>query len=285
VVETRQRAAHHRVMRRAMILAAGVAVAVLSVSGPGSASLTTTSNRYGSIKIGFKGWGRVVLGKGFLDRQYTPSCMETSCPAAPYTSRLRAVATAQPMQGWKFVHWRGACKSTKPKCTIRLKHVRPDVSGYRHARLTATFAAAVPGFTRSWPVPLGHTASTDTQDALRFRVNSVTPSASLTPAAPAGAEYFVANITATYVGGGSYNDFYNLADSRLQVIGSHDAPYNAGSNGCPGGGPAPQLDSFGTLYSGQSDTGNVCWTIAANDASSLELYFDGSGYKTWLALH
>jgi hypothetical protein len=272
-------------MRRAIIFAVGVAVAVLSVSGPGSASLTTSSNRYGSVKIGFKGWGRVVLGKGFLDRQYTPSCMRGSCPASPYTSRLRAVATAQPMPGWKFVHWRGACKSAKPRCTLRLKHVRPDVSGYRHARLTATFAAAVPGFTRSWPVPLGHTATTDTQDALRFRVNSVTPSTSLIPTAPPGATYFVANITATYAGGGSYNDFFNLAESRLQVIGSHNAPYNAGSNGCPGDGPAPQLDSFGTLFSGQSDTGNVCWTIATNDVSSLELYFDGSGYKTWLALH
>jgi hypothetical protein len=268
-----------------MAFAVGVAVIVLSLSGPGGASLKTASNRYGSVKIGFKGWGHVVLGKGFLDRQYTPSCMQASCPASAFTSRLRAAATARPMQGWKFVHWRGTCKSAKPKCTIRLNHVRPDVSGYRHAHLTAVFAAAVPGFTRSWPVPLGHTASTDTQDALRLRVNSVAPSVSLTPAAPAGAAYFVANITATYVGGGSYDGFYNLAESRLQVIGSHDAPYNAGSNGCPADGPAPQLDTFGTLYSGQSYTGNICWTIAANDASSLELYFDGSGYKTWLALH
>jgi hypothetical protein len=284
MVETHREAAHHLLMRRMVTLAVGVAV-LLSVSGPSSASLTTTSNRYGSVKIGFKGWGRVVLGKGFLDRQYTPSCMQASCSASPFTSRLRATATAHPMQGWKFVHWRGTCKSAKPKCTIRLRHVRPDVSGYRHARLTAVFTAAVPGFTRSWPVPLGQTASTDAQDALRLRVNSVTPSVSLTPAAPGGATYFVANITATYAGGGSYNDFYNLADSRLQVIGSHDAPYNAGSNGCPADGPAPQLDTFGTLYSGQSYTGNICWTVAANDASSLELYFDGSGYKTWLALH
>jgi hypothetical protein len=268
-----------------MFIAAGVAVVALSASGLGNASPTRASNRYGSIRIGFKGWGRVVLGKGFLDRQYSPSCMQASCPASPYTSRLRAVATAQPMQGWKFVHWRGRCKSRKPKCTVRLKHVHPDVSGYRHARLTAVFAAAVPGFTRSWPVPLGHPAATDTQDGLRLRVNSVTPSAGLTPAAPTGAEYFVANVTATYVGGGSYDDFYNLAGSRLQVIGSHNASYNAGSNGCPDNGPAPRLASFGTLYSGQSDTGNVCWTIAANDAASLELYFDGSAYKTWLALH
>jgi hypothetical protein len=107
----------------------------------------------------------------------------------------------------------------------------------------------------------------------------------LTPAAPVGAEYFVANITATYVGGGSYDDFSNLGESRLQVIGSHDAPYSAASNGCPDDGPAPRLDSFGTLFSGQSDTGNVCWRIAANDAASLELYFDGSAYRTWLALH
>jgi hypothetical protein len=272
-------------MRRAAILATGAAVIALWASGPGGASLTTTTNHYGTVKIGFKGWGRVVLGKGFLDRQYAPTCMQASCPPAPFTSRLRAVATAQPMQGWRFVHWRGACKSAKPRCTLNLKHAYPDVSGYRHARLTAVFAAAIPGFTRSWPVPLGHTATTDPQDALQLRVNSVIPSAKLTPAAPAGAEYFVANITVTYVGGGSYNDFLSLADSLLQVVGSHNAPYSAGLNGCPDDGPTPQLDGFGALYSGQSDTGNVCWTIAADDAPSLELFFDGFEYQTWLALH
>jgi hypothetical protein len=134
-------------------------------------------------------------------------------------------------------------------------------------------------------VPLGRTASTDPQDALHIRVNSVTPSASLAPAAPAGADYFVANITVTYVGGGSYDDFFNLADSGLQVIGSHNVPYSAGLNACPDDGPTPQLESFGTLYSGQSDTGNICWTIAANDAPGLEMYFDGFEYQTWLALH
>jgi hypothetical protein len=135
-------------MRRAVILATGAAVVVLSVSGPGAASPTAASNRYGSVKIGFRGRGRIVLGKGFLDRQYAPSCMKDSCPAAPFLSRLKAVATAQPMQGWKFVRWRGACRSSRLRCTIRLKHVRPDTSGYRDARLTAIFAAAVPGFTR-----------------------------------------------------------------------------------------------------------------------------------------
>jgi hypothetical protein len=40
-----------------MIFAAGVAVVVFSVSGPGSASLSKATNRYGSIKIGFNGWG------------------------------------------------------------------------------------------------------------------------------------------------------------------------------------------------------------------------------------
>ena len=44
-----------------------------------------------------------------------------------------------------------------------------------------------------------------------------------------------------------------------------------------------QNSSAGTLHSGQSDAGNVCWTIA-NDTRSLELYFD-SDSRTWLALN
>jgi hypothetical protein len=268
-------------MRRATIIAAGVAVIELSVSGLGSASPTTASNRYGSIKVGFKGWGRVVLGKGFLDRQYTPSCMQASCPASAFnlaSARGRHGATGARL------HWRGVCRNAKRKCTIRLKHAHPDVSGYRHARLTAKFAAAVPGFTRSWPVPLGHTASTDTQDSLHLRVNSVTPSASLTPAAPAGAEYFVAKITATYLGGGSYNDFFNLPTpgcrpsavmTRYTTPARTDAPMTARRHG------STPLE----LSYRDSPIPATCWTIAANDAASLELYFAGSAYKTRLALH
>jgi hypothetical protein len=49
------------------------------------------------------------------------------------------------------------------------------------------------------------------------------------------------------------------------------------------------LDAYDPFAHGESRTGYVCWTISANDASSLALYF-GSGTlafprTTWFALH
>jgi hypothetical protein len=76
---------------------------------------------------------------------------------------------------------------------------------------------------------------------------------------------------------------------RREPVGSHKAPYrNVDGNACSYPGPQPELHTS-ALFSGQSTTGYICWTIAANDASSLELYF-GSGTldypgTTWFALH
>jgi hypothetical protein len=159
--------------------------------------------------------------------------------------------------------------------------VHPDATGYRHARLTATFVPTEPGIARAWPVPFGEAGSTDPEDGFSFQVNSVTERVSLWPAAPGGAEYFVANVTATYVGEGS-SDL--LAKPSLVLIGRHNDPYRLFQPSCPDDGPAPHLDGFGTLYSGQSATGNLCWTIATNDASTLLMFFAGTSYRTWFAL-
>jgi hypothetical protein len=187
------------------------------------------------------------------------------------------------MKRWKFAHWRGACNGNKPKCNISLQHVQPDAQGYRHARLTATFVAAIPGVTRSWPVPLGQEADTDPKVGYSLRVNSVTANADLSPAAPAGTEYVVANVTATSGGATSSDSLVYLADYRLILSGSDNVPYAAGWSRCPNDGPAPHLSASG-FDSRWSATGNVCWTVAANDASSLVLYFAGRDYHTWFAL-
>jgi hypothetical protein len=92
----------------------------------------------------------------------------------------------------------------------------------------------------------------------------------------------------TYTGSGSRDTGWL---SGFRAMGSHNVLYLAGDdgNGCSDPGPQPPLDTVDPLYSGQSTTGYVCWTIAANDASSLELFF-GSGTldsprTTWFALH
>lgn len=271
-------------------LRGAIVCALVSCVAAGTA-LAAGAGPHGSIRIGVRGWGSVVLGSGFLAKHHEIRCARASCPAWAYSpsgfssAGLRAVATAHPTKGWKFAHWRGACTGKKPKCNLNLQHVRPDAEGYRHARLTATFVPAIPGVSRSWPVPLGREAKTDPKVGYRLRINSVTANANLSPAAPAGTEYVAANITATYVGGGapSSDSLVYLADYRLILSGSHNVAYAAGWSRCPNDGPAPHLSASG-FDSGQSATGNVCWTVAANDASSLVLYFAGHDYNTWFAL-
>jgi hypothetical protein len=261
---------------------------VLSVSGPTSATPSTTGNTHGVIKIGVRGWGSVVLGRGFVDKYHAVKCLQESwCVASRFASSGLAVAKAYPRKGWKFVRWTGACMGKKPKCTVSLEHARTDRLGYRHARLAATFVAAVPGFTRSWPVPFGHFGSTDPGNGYRLRVNSVTANASLSPAAPAGTHYFVANITVTHRDGTSSDSVVSLANFALSLISSTSyIPYTLSGGPCPNDGPAPQLNTLGGLESGLSAiTGNVCWTVPAHNTSSLVLAHDGHTYKTWFALH
>lgn len=280
-------------MKRAIVSAVAVAALVLSVSGPSSASPTRAGSFYGRIELRIRGWGIVGLGRGFGAHGSTMLCRQRYCRAESWaTSGAKAVVTASPMTGWKLGHWRGACNGKRPQCTIDLTRVPPDAQGHRHAWLTAMFVAAVPGFSRSWQVPLGRTGPrSEPAHGLLLRINSVTPDATLRPAPPRGSGYFVANVTATFDPIPSYAGYRSLgfADSALFAIGRQNHSYNASGFGCPSDGPAPQLASLGPINSGQSATGNVCWTIATSDATSLAMYFanreGGHTYKTWFALH
>jgi Divergent InlB B-repeat domain len=237
----------------------------------------------GEVWVGFKGWGSVKLGKGMLAHR-TVNCTRQSCPAVNYLSRGRRVTlTEKPYAGWKFSGWHGACKGKRPKCTINAARVRPNVYGERDMHVGATFVPVAQGITHDNPIRLGTTASVG--QGWRMRVNSVMPNAQLLPAPPAGADYFAANVTIGYFGGASSTPENYLT---WQSIGSHHTPYNPGSSPCPNQGPQPTLDTFDPLLSGQSRSGYVCWQIATNDATSLELYI-GSGSlnypgTTWFAL-
>jgi len=270
-----------RSMRRLAILVLILALALL----PTAAAMGSHARAYnGEVWVGFKGWGSVKLGKGMLAHR-TVACTRQSCPAVNYLSRgARAVLIEKPYPGWKFSRWHGACKGKRPKCTIHVARVRPNVYGVRHINVSATFIPVAAGITRDHPIPLRTQA--DVGAGWRVRVNSVIPNAQLLPAPPTGADYFAANVTMSYVGGASSTPENYLT---WHAIGSHHTPYDPGLNQCPNQGPLPTLDTYDPVLSGQSRSGYVCWQIAANDASSLELFI-GSGTldypgTTWFALH
>ena len=118
------------------------------------------------------------------------------------------------------------------------------------------------------------------------RINSANANVQLGASPPVGAEYFDANLTATNAGG----RLSNLSlDFGFSAAGSHARYHTDDGHGCTDPGPQPALDAFDPFEPGEFRTGYVCWTIAAEDAGSLELYF-GSGTfaaprTTWFALH
>jgi hypothetical protein len=167
---------------------------------------------------------------------------------------------------------------------VNVAHVRADTNGLRHTHVWATFAPVALGLTHDHPIPLGTEAHV--AGSWHVQVNSISSNAQLSPEPPAGSAYFDANVTIGYFGGGSSTPEQDLT---WQVVGSHHTTYTPGSDPCPYPGPQPALPTYDPLLSGQSVTGYVCWQIAENDASSLELYF-GSGTlnypaTTWFALH
>jgi hypothetical protein len=253
-------------MRHLAVVALAAVIGLTLVSAAASFSYPP-----GGVYVGFKGWGTVRFGKGFTTKGQV-TCTKSTCPSTSDPSGYRASLTATAATGWKFTGWRGACKSQRRTCKVNLHHVLKDVSGFRWAHTVAVFKAVTPGFTRGDPVPLGHAAYVG--GGFRLTVNSVTPNVQLSQPAPAGAEYFAANVTATYVGPGA-----SYLSNDLVAVGSHNYTYDTG---CIYGEPAPILPDQ-QLYSGQSESGNICWTVATNDGSSLVMN-TGTDYMIWFAL-
>ena len=216
----------------------------------------------------------------------TARCTDSSCGAANFLlKRPRVVLTAKPYKGWKFTGWRRACKTTKkPVCVLDASHGRKDIFGGHSVRAAATFIPVAPGLTRAHPIPLGTAANIG--EGFVVRVNSANANVQLGMPPPADHEYFDANLTATNTGA----RLNNLSlDFGFNTVGSQARYHTDDGAGCSEPGPQPPLDAYDPFDLGESRTGYVCWTIAANDASSLELFF-GSGTldsprTTWFALH
>jgi hypothetical protein len=266
-----------------LISIAGIAAVLFVFLGAAASAHSRPRSYTGTVWVGIKGWGRVKAKAGIYLRP-TFRCTNASCPAADGVLHARHVVlveTASP--GWKFAGWHGPCKSKRPRCTIDARHAHKDASGARTIRAGARFVPVATGLTRGNPIPIG-TAKSLGND-FTVRVNSAVPNVQLSPPAPPGAEYFAANLTVKYSGGGS-STARNVG--TYDAMGNHPTLYNPFGNACPEV-PQPPLDYNATIFSGQSTSGWICWTIAADDSAGLELYF-GSGTldfpgTTWFALH
>jgi hypothetical protein len=144
---------------------------------------------------------------------------------------------------------------------------------------------------RSRPVPVGTAASIG--GGWWVKVDSATLNAnrlfSQNPP-PRGAQNVLVMLTLSYRGGGK-DDASNLVNDILRVEGAHGVSYDEINDPCgtadasqPGLGdtgvvtwPRPSLQSAGEVFSNQSVRGNLCYTIAANDAKTLELFSTGVG--------
>jgi len=239
----------------------------------------------GHVWVVIKGWGSVQATKGAVGHP-TARCADAPCPGTNLLlKRPRVVLTAKPYRGWKFSGWRGACKSQKtPRCVLDVSNGRKDIFGARGAYAKARFIPVAAGLTSAHPIPLGTAANIGY--GFVVRINSANANVQLGASPPAGAEYFDANLTATNAGG----RLSNLSlDFGFSAAGSHARYHTDDGHGCTDPGPQPALDAFDPFEPGEFRTGYVCWTIAAEDAGSLELYF-GSGTfaaprTTWFALH
>jgi hypothetical protein len=268
-------------MRR---LAAALSNASLAILGAAVSARSQPQSFNGSVSVAVKGWGDIKTTKGAIGHP-TVRCTNASCPRDYLLLRRpHVVLTEKPYKGWKFTGWRGACKSKRARCALDTSHAPKDTFADHSVHVRATFVPVAPGLTRSHPIPLGTPATI--ADGLVVRVNSANANVQLGTGPPAGYEYFDANLTVTNPSGGSKANWW----WGFTAEGSSNWRYDIeDSNGCSEPGPQPPLNTLGPLSAGQATTGYVCWTILANDASSLQLYF-GLGNldaprTTWFALH
>jgi hypothetical protein len=172
-------------------------------------------------------------------------------------------------------------------------------------RLTAgrsanlTFVPPPPG-TYLNPWPLGTpVAQADYTNPLELTVNSATINATAEVEAvtnpstgapanrppPTGDQYTLINLTATGPKGFSFPLASFLGDF-ISAEGVNSVPYKPDT--CVP--PTLDLGSIGTINPGQTVTGNICFTIASTDATTLLLRgtYDAlkiGGVPEWFALH
>jgi hypothetical protein len=187
----------------------------------------------------------------------------------------RIVLKESPASGWKLWRWAGACHGSAASCSLRVK-------ARRFGFVTASF---VPPGDRLNPYPLGTTATL--AQGWQLKVNSVIFNADSQVEAvdnqsppPAGAQYTLVNVSMNYAGSGT--SLPALPLSGMLAVGAGNAGYNLDSCIPP---PLDLGSDFTPVVSGQTVTGNLCFEIGSNDATTLMLTARGTtGLADWFAL-
>jgi len=194
----------------------------------------------------------------------------------------RIVVTESPATGWKLWKWTGACHGSAASCPLR-------VEARRFGFVTASF---VPPGDRLNPYPLGTPVSWDHPGNVGWRmtVNSATINANAQVEAvngnvppPAGQQYTLVNLSVTLLNGSPAPRNYFLGGLLAATRKWASIP----DQSCTP--PSPDLGSAGTVNSGQTETGNLCFLIFASEANKLKLTANdenaASPNDIWFALH
>lgn len=267
-----------RVVGRSVAAAALVGLLAASsapaVTAPRTVALHVTVNGSGTL--------RIPGNPAFTCRASFPA--SSHCRHTFYFRKGRRIVVKEsPASGWKLWKWSGDCHGSAPSCSLRLQ-----------ARRFVTASFVPPGdrlnpYPLGTPVPLSDPANT----GWRMTVNSATINANAQVEAvngnvppPAGHQYTLVNLTLTLLNGGPIQ-LKDFTMGRL-LTEAHNHSYTTGD--CTP--PSPDI-SAGTVNSGQTETGNVCFVIFTTDASKLKLSASdevttayGIADETrWFALH
>jgi hypothetical protein len=139
--------------------------------------------------------------------------------------------------------------------------------------------------TREHPIPVGQRAQLG--DDWQVMVIAVTPDATdqvmqessfNEPPAP-GHQFFIVTLRVTYTG----DDSDDFSTWNLGAVGQTAIGYNAFDDDC---GTIPDELSNREIFPGGTIEGNLCWSIASEDANSLVLYdtYEDDGDRIYLSL-
>jgi hypothetical protein len=251
-----------------------------------AAASAGTGTRTVSLKI-------AVYGAGTLKVSHEPTikCASACHRSLRVEKGSRVTLVAKPGKLGKIGPWKGACKGSASRCTLRVT---------RRERVTARFFR--PGAETN-PIPMGTVWPFG--DGWTLRIVGATPNAdgqvidnvSGTPAVPSsGAQFFMLDIVLTYASAGSA--MLGPMAQNWFAEGSHNVKYfYFGDTTCGAAAdvtlPTPDLQSMissnDSVSSGQSVEGHICFQVAANDASTLLLHTSRTGhdgaFDFWFALH
>jgi hypothetical protein len=292
VLVSQARPAHHLTVRIGsgfLFVSLSVAASALTVV----VAAATASAAKGPT-VAFK---LTVAGAGVLRVTGSPAftCHPASFGAScKHTFRVRkgrrVAVTARPLPGWKLTTWAGACKGASPRCSLRLKAKKsamvtfvPPGDRLNPFRFGSTQTVTGFGTTQTWLLKV-NTATLNADAQVEAVIDPQTGRPANGPP-PAGAQYTLLNLSLTYTGGGSASVESFIFDGGIVTEGAHNAEYRAEC--IP---PWPDLNDLPNdqVFSNQAVTGNLCFTIASNDAGTLLLKSETTSgsveHDVWFAL-